>query len=75
MIEVVCSFCLCLQIAMQNNAGQCHKCVTDVSVDEAIKVVRSLNEPEEFMALNCRSKHIEAKIDFNKQGPVFNKKK
>lgn len=70
MTEILCSWCLCLAIAMQTG-GKCHKC-NNGTQKEFLKVAQELREPEEFIAASCYEKGKKPEIDFmSKQGPII----
>lgn len=70
MTNLICQFCFCLAIAMQNG-GNCHKCQTG-SQEDLIKAVKQVTDSAEFMALQCYEKGKNPPVDFlTKQGAII----
>lgn len=63
MIKILCDFCLCL--AVTNTP--CHKCEFKVNKEAMWKVVNSMKDEQEFLALTCYPEGTEPKINYHEK--------
>lgn len=72
MTTLICSYCLCLALALQNG-GNCHSCKTGTK-QELVAATLKLSDPEEFMASNCYPPGSKPAIDMlGFQGSIVSK--